>query len=137
MQPETANRQWIHSIEGYSDINVVFRSGNGFVQVLITNAANVPDLCHHLFPLPTLVKSSHTFEGHPSGVVARLKSERPIVFPLSGTLDSLYGYRVDRNCRGNACVVLAPGNCPAVLRLASTTSTARLDTPTKYYSARP
>ena len=32
------------SIEGYRDMNFVFRSGNGLVQVLLTNVAHVPDL---------------------------------------------------------------------------------------------
>ena len=69
------------SIEGYGDVRFVFRSGNGLVQVLMTNVAHVPDLRYHLFSLPTLVKNGHTFEGRPSGIVVRLKSERSIVFP--------------------------------------------------------
>ena len=99
------------SIEGYGDVRSVFRSGNGLVQVLLTNVAHVPDLRYHLFSLPTLVKNGHTFEGRPSGIVVRLKSEKSIVFPLSGNLYSLYGYRIDE--RGeNACAVLAPGQQP-------------------------
>ena len=97
------------AIEGYSDINFVFRSGNGLVQVTLTNVAHVPDLRHHLFSLPTLVKNGHTFEGRPTEVVEKLKSERSIVFPLTGNLYSLYGYRVDCSTRGDACAVLAPG----------------------------
>ena len=45
------------SIEGYGDINFVFRSGNGHVQVLLTNVAHMSDLRYHLFCLPTLVKN--------------------------------------------------------------------------------
>ena len=41
-----------------------------------------------------------------------LKSECSIVFPLSGTLFSLCGYRVDTSSRENTCAVLAPGNPP-------------------------
>ena len=62
------------SIEGYGDLNVVFRSGNGLVQVLITNVAYVTDLRYHLFSLPTLAKNGHTFEGRPKGVVIRLRA---------------------------------------------------------------
>ena len=66
----------------------------------------------HLFSLPTLVKNGHTFERHPTGIVVKLKSERSILFPLTGTLYSLYGYRVDCNTRENAYAVLAPGQLP-------------------------
>ena len=96
------------SIEGYGDISFVFRSGNGLVQALLTNVAHVPDIRYHLFSLPTLVKNGHTFEGRRTGIVVKLKSERLIVLPLSGTLYSLYVYRVDCNSRENACAVLAP-----------------------------
>ena len=41
--------------------------------------------------------------------MVKLKSERSIVFPLTGNLYSLYGYRVDCGIRGDACAVLAPG----------------------------
>ena len=99
------------SIEGYGDVRFVFRSGNDLVQVLLTNVAHVPDLRYHLFSLPTLVKNGHTFEGRPSGIVVRLKSEKSIVFPLSGNLYSLYGYRIDEGGE-NACAVLAPGQQP-------------------------
>ena len=81
------------------------------MQVLLTNVAHVPDLRYHLFSLPTLVKNGHTFEGSPSVIVVRLKSEKSIVFPLSGNLYSLYGYRIDEGGE-NACAVLAPGNSP-------------------------
>ena len=37
------------TIEGYVDINFVFRSGNGLVQATLTNSAHVPDLRYHLF----------------------------------------------------------------------------------------
>ena len=52
---------------------------------------------------------AHAFEGRPTRVVVTLKSERSIVFPLSGTLNSLYGYRVDCTSMENICAVLAPG----------------------------
>ena len=61
-------------IEGYGDVRFVFQSGNGLVQVLLTNVAYVPDLRYHLFSLPTLDKNGHTFEGRPLGIVVRLKS---------------------------------------------------------------
>ena len=79
------------------------------MQALLTNVAHVPDIRYHLFSLPTLVKNGHTFEGRRTGIVVKLKSERSIVFPLTGTLYSLYGYRVDCSTRENACAVLAPG----------------------------
>ena len=34
------------------------------------------------------------------------------MFPLSGTLYSLYGYRVDCSSRGNVCALRAPGQPP-------------------------
>ena len=43
----------IRSIEGYGDINFVYGSGNGLVQVLLTNVAHVPDRRYHIFSLPT------------------------------------------------------------------------------------
>ena len=65
---------------------------------------------------PSFVKKGtggHAFEWCPTGVIARPKSERSIVFALSGTLFSLYGYRVDStNIRGNACAALAPEQSP-------------------------
>ena len=100
------------SIEGYGDIKVVFRSGNGLVDVLLKDVAHVPDLRYHLFSLPTLVKNGHAFDKTPTGVSVRLKFLRSIVFPLSGTLFSLYGYRVDSSSRETACAVLAPGQPP-------------------------
>ena len=72
----------------------------------------MPGLRCHPFPPPTHVKNGHTFEGRPTGVVANLTSEPSTVLPLSGTLYSLYGYRVDCSSRENACVVLAPGQLP-------------------------
>ena len=100
------------TIEGYGDINFVFRSGNGHVRVMLTNVAHVPALRYHLFSLPTLVKNGHTFEGRPVGIVVKLKSERLNVFPLNGNLYSRYGYRVGCSTRGDACAVLAPGKLP-------------------------
>ena len=78
----------------------------------MTNVAHVPDLRYHLFSLPTLVKHGHTFEGHPAGIIVKLKFERSIVLPLTGNLYSLYGYRVDCSTRRDACAVLAPGKLP-------------------------
>ena len=102
--------------EGYGDVNFSFRSGNGLVRVTLTNVAHVPDLRYHLFSLPTLVKHGHNFERRPAGIVVKLMSERsivfPIVFPLTGNLYSLYGYRVDCSTRGDVCAVLAPGKLP-------------------------
>ena len=107
------------------------------MQGLLTNVAHLPDhLRYHLFSLPALVKNGHNFEGCPMGVVVRLKSERSIVFPQSGTLYSLYGYRVNRSCRENTCAVLIPGQVPDRFAINPTAITGRLDTPTKYYSAR-
>ena len=100
------------TIEGYGDINFVIRSGNGLVRVTLTNVAQVPDLRYHLCSLPTLVKNGHTFEGRPAGIVVKLKSERSIVFPLTGNLYSLYGYRVDCSTREDAFAVYAPGKSP-------------------------
>ena len=100
------------TIEGCGDINFVFRSGNGIVRVLLTNVAYVPDLRYHLFPLPTLVENGHTFEGRPAGIVVMLKSERSIVFPLTGKLYSLYGYHIDYSPMEDACSVLATGKLP-------------------------
>ena len=79
---------------------------------MLTDVAHVPDLRYHLFSLPTLIKSGRVFDGRPTGVVDILKSERSIVFPLSGTLFSLYGYRVDSSVGGHTCAVLAPGQPP-------------------------
>ena len=100
------------TIKGYCDINFVVRSGNGLVRVTLTNVAHVPYLRYKIFSIPTLVKHGHTFEGRPAGIVVKLKSERLIVFPLTGNLYSLYSYRVDCNTRGDACAVLAPGKLP-------------------------
>ena len=100
------------SIEGYGYIDFVFRSGNGLVQVLPTNVAHVPDLRYHIFFLPTVVKNGHTFEGRPTGIVVKLKSERSIVFPLTGTLYSRYGYRIGCNTGENYFAVLAPEQLP-------------------------
>ena len=99
-------------IEGYGGINVFFRPGNGVVRVTLTNVVRVPDLRHHIFSLPSLVKNGHTDEGRPAGIVVKLKSERSIVFPLNGNLYSLYGYRIDCNTRDDACAVLVPRKLP-------------------------
>ena len=125
------------TIERYGDINFVFRSGNGLVRVTLTNVAHVPDLRYLLFSLPTLVKHGRTFERRPTGSVVKLKSERSIVFPLTGNMCSLYVYRVGSrtNNRGNACAVLAPGKLPNRPVVNKTTTAARLDTPTRHCSA--
>ena len=83
------------------------------MDVLLTIAAHVPDLRYHLFSLPALIKNDHAFKGRLTGVIVRFKSERSIVFTLSGTLFSVYGYRIDSRCRENACVVLVPGQPPS------------------------
>ena len=54
------------------------------------------------------MKLGLTFEGRPAGIAVKLKSERSTVFPLTGNLYSLYGYRVDCSTRGDAWAVLAP-----------------------------
>ena len=59
------------------------------------------------------MKHGHNFEGRSAGIVVKLKSERSIVFPLTGNLYSIYGYRVDCSIRGDACAVLAPGKLPS------------------------
>ena len=100
------------SLDGHVDLSFVFPSGNGLVDVLLTNVAHVPDLSYHLFSLPTLIKNGHAFEGRYTDIIVRLKPERSIVFPLSGTLFSLYGYRVDSSSRENACAVLATRKPP-------------------------
>ena len=82
------------SIEGYGDINAVFRSGNGLVQVLKTNVVHLPDLCHHLFSLPTLVTNGHTSEGRPTGVVIRALPWFQVVHSLSWTPAELTGDQV-------------------------------------------
>ena len=125
------------SIEGYGGIRFVFRSGKGLVQVLLTNVAHVPDLRYHLFSLPTLVKNGHAFEGRPTGIVVKLRSERSIVFPLTGTLYRLYGYRVDCSSSEIHVMYSPRDNCPRSPRLTSTTTTVRPDTPRRYYYARP
>ena len=107
------------------------------MDVLLTNVAHVPDVRHHLFSLPTLIKNGHTFEGRPTDIVVRLESDRSTSFPLSGTLFSLYGYRLDISCREKARAVFARGNHSMSLGLTSTTSIALLDTISRFYSARP
>ena len=79
------------------------------MDVLLTNVAHVPDVRHHLFSLPTLIKNGNAFEGRPAEIIVRLKSERLIVFPLSGTLFSPYGYRVDSSSKENALCCTRPG----------------------------
>ena len=102
------------------------------VQVLLTNVAHVPDLRYLLFSLPTLVKNGHTFEGRLAGIVVNLKSERLIVFPLTGTLYSLDDYRVDCSTREMLVLYSPRDNCPRSPWLTSTTTTARPESPTKY-----
>ena len=51
------------SIEGYGEINFVFRSGNGLVNMLLTNVTHVSDLRYHSFSLPALIKNGYVFEG--------------------------------------------------------------------------
>ena len=51
------------SIEGHGDINFVFRSGNGLVNMLLTNVTHVTDLRYHSFSLPALIKNGYVFEG--------------------------------------------------------------------------
>ena len=79
------------------------------MDVLLTIIAHVPDLRCHLFSLPTLIKNGQAFEGGPTDIVVRIKSERSTVITLCGTLFSLYCYRVDSSSRENASAVLAPG----------------------------
>ena len=87
------------------------------MQVLLTNVVHVPDLRYNRFSLPNLVKNGHTFEGRPTGVVVKLKSSRSIVFPLTRTRYSLFGYRVHCSSRENARAVLAPGQLPSKLAI--------------------
>ena len=125
------------SIEGYGDASFCFRSGNGHVDMLLTNVARVPDLCYDIFSLPTLIKNGHVFEGCPTGVIDRLKPERLNVFLVSGTLLSRYGYRVDSSARSRETLLYSSrDNSPIHLRLTSTTYTAPLDILTRLYSTR-
>ena len=99
------------TIQGHGDIKFVFRSGNGLVRVTLTDVAHVQDVRYHLFSLPTLVKHGHTFEGRPAGIVVKLKSERSIVFPLTGNLYSLYGYRATAELGEMPVLYSARENC--------------------------
>ena len=102
------------TVERYGGITFVFRSGNGLGRVMLTNVAHVPDFLYLILSLPTLVKNGHTFEGRPAEIVVKLnKSERSIVFPLTGKLCSLYGYRIECSTREDACAVLAPEKLPS------------------------
>ena len=60
-------------------MNFGARSGNGLVDVLLTNVAHVPDLRYNLFSLPTLIKNGHAFEGRPTGVIVGFKSKSLIM----------------------------------------------------------
>ena len=53
------------SIEEYGDINVVFRSENGPVDVLLKDVAHLPDRRYHLSFLPALIKNGHVFRREP------------------------------------------------------------------------
>ena len=98
-------------------LNRVFRYGNGLVQALISAVAHMPG--RPLLP-PTLcarsciVQNGLPLEGRPTRDVVRPKAERSIVFPLSGILCSLCGYRVDRSTvvGENTCAVLERGQLP-------------------------
>ena len=70
------------------------------------------------FFLPTLIKNGQVFEGRPTEIIVRLKSERSISFPLSRTLSSLYDYRVDSSSGENPALYTPRGNRPVTLRLA-------------------
>ena len=78
---------------------------------MLIHIAHVLDLRYHLFSLPTLVTNGDTFEGRPTGIIVKLKSERSIMHPLTGYLYSLYSYRVDCSTR-EVCAVLDPGKLP-------------------------
>ena len=96
---------------------------------MLTNVAYVSDLRYRLSSLPTLIENGHAFEEGPIEIIVRLKSEGTIVFPLSMTSFSLYGYRVDSSSRQRTPVVYWPqGNRQTSLPLASPTSIALLDT---------
>ena len=107
------------------------------VDVLLTGVAHVPNLRYHLFSLPNPMKNGHAFDGLSTEITVGLKPESSISFPLSGTMFSLCGYRVDSSCRENDCAVLAPGQPPNKSAMDINTSTAPLDTITRFYSARP
>ena len=64
------------------------------------------------FFLSAIVKNGHTIEGRPTGVVVWFKSQRSIVFPLSGTLYILCGYRVECSSRENASGALSTRQLP-------------------------
>ena len=125
------------TVEGYGDINFVFRSGNGLVRVSLSNVAHVPDLRYNPFSLPTLVEHGHTFKGRPTGTVVKLKFERLIVFPLTGNLYSLYGHRVDCSTRGDTCAVHAPGKLPNKPVVNKNDYHCGANTPTRHCSAKP
>ena len=106
------------------DTVTVFRSGNGLVQELIPDTGHMsgPPL-QPIFPAHSCKKRSH-FRRAPHGDCSRAEVrtfDRISVewVPLQPVEFSL------------------PGNCPTSLLLPSTTSTAPLDTPSRYYSARP
>ena len=83
------------------------------IDLLLNVVAHVPDLRFRMHSLPTLPANGHIFGGRPTGGVVRLASERSIMFPFSGTLFSLFGYRVDSGCRENVFVALPPGQPPS------------------------
>ena len=106
----------------------VFRSGNALVQVTLTNIAHVPDLRYHLFSLPTLVKNGHTFEVRPAGIVVKLKSERSIVFHLTGILffSHTFTFQLLDKPWSQVSSLLPPGSCLQFLsRVGFSNPTAR------------
>ena len=71
--------------------------------VSLTDVSHVPSLLYHPFSLPFLNKNGRDFNGHLTGVVVKLRSECLMILTLSGTLFSLYGYRVVSTSTGKAC----------------------------------
>ena len=114
----------------------VLRSENGLVDVLLTKVAHVPDLRYHLISLPTLIKHGYIFDERPTGAVVGLKSERSIVFPLSGIVFSLHGHRVDYSNRKIPMLYSPRGKRPTSLRLTSATYIALMNTLMRFNSAR-
>ena len=85
----------------------IFRCGIDLVGMLFITIANVPDLRYHLFLYP--ISRTVTFPmGTPRGY-CQTKARAHNRIPSSGTVFSLYGYRVDSSNRKSLCCCTRPG----------------------------
>lgn len=72
---------------------MVFRSGEGLVNVTRHDVDHFPTLSHHLFSLRVMADQGHEYQGNKESVSVFLDSDPRLFLPSKGNLNGFFSYQ--------------------------------------------